>query len=137
MDLKSYKVKLRLVVDPQNLVVCFHYRLLASLVEILLLNSTDSRTVENLGELELHFGATKPLKSIETHGDWIITWRITFQVTKFIFLHREKELEEYTEYTSSSFTSLHSIKPFGTTVPTLPVVADYNMMWSIVITGKY
>ena len=38
---------------------------------------TDSRTIENLGELELHFGAAKPAKSVKTHGDWVIAWRIT------------------------------------------------------------
>jgi hypothetical protein len=69
-------------------------------------NPTDSRTIENLGELELHFGAAKPAKSIETLGDWVIAWRITFCVTKFIFPHWEKELEDYTEYISSYFASL-------------------------------
>jgi hypothetical protein len=70
--------------------------------------ATDSRTIENLGELELHFGAAKPAKSVESHGDWVIAWRIAFRATKFIFPHREKELEEYTEYISSYFASLHS-----------------------------
>ena len=70
--------------------------------------ATDSRTIENLRELELHFGADKPAKSVETHGDWVIAWRIAFRATKFIFPHREKDLEEYTEYISSHFASLHS-----------------------------
>ena len=70
--------------------------------------ATDSRTIENLGDLELHFGADKPAKSVETHGDWVIAWRITVRAIKFIFPHREKELEEYTEYISSYFASLHS-----------------------------
>jgi len=69
--------------------------------------ATDSRTIENLGELELHFGAAKPAKSVETHGDWIIAWRIAFRATRFIFPHREKELEDYTEYISSYFASVH------------------------------
>ena len=69
--------------------------------------STDNRTIENLGEFELHFGADKPAKSVETHGDWVIAWRIAYRATKFIFPHREKELEEYTEYISSYFASLH------------------------------
>src|SRR5882762_9531489 len=69
--------------------------------------ATDSRTIENLGELELHFGATKPAKSVETHGDWIIAWRIAFCATRFIFPHREKELKDYTEYISSYFASVH------------------------------
>jgi len=69
--------------------------------------ATDSRTIENLSKLELHFGAAKPAKSVETHGDWVITWRIAFHTTKFIFPHWEKELEDYTEYISSYFTSIH------------------------------
>ena len=69
--------------------------------------ATDTRTIENLRELELHFGAAKPAKSVKTHGDWVIVWRITFRAIKFIFLHCEWELEEYTEYISSYFASLH------------------------------
>ena len=69
--------------------------------------ATDSRTVENLGDLELHFGAAKPAKSVSTHGDWVIAWRIVLRATKFIFPHRERELEEYTEYISSYFASIH------------------------------
>jgi hypothetical protein len=42
---------------------------------------TDNRAIENIGDLELHFGATKPAKMVETHGDWVIAWRITFKAT--------------------------------------------------------
>ena len=69
--------------------------------------ATDSRTIENLGELELPFGAAKPAKSVNTHGDWVIAWRIALRANKFIFPHRERELEEYTEYISSYFASFH------------------------------
>ena len=69
--------------------------------------STDNRMIENLGEFELHFGADKLAKLVETHGDWVIAWRIAYRATKFIFPHCEKELEEYTEYISSYFASLH------------------------------
>ena len=41
----------------------------------------DNRAIENIGDLKLHFGATKPAKTVETHGDWVITWRITFEAT--------------------------------------------------------
>ena len=37
----------------------------------------------------------------------VIAWRIAYRATKFIFPHREKELEEYTEYISFYFASLH------------------------------
>jgi hypothetical protein len=33
---------------------------------------TDNRAIENIGDLELHFGAAKPAKTVETHGDWVI-----------------------------------------------------------------
>ena len=69
---------------------------------------TDTWTIKNLGELELHFGEAKPAKSVETHGNWVIAWRIAFRAIKFIFPHRKRELEEYTEYISSYFASLHS-----------------------------
>src|SRR5882762_5346423 len=62
--------------------------------------TTESRTIEGIDKLELYFGVMKLAKSIEIHGDWVITWRITFRATKFIFLHWEKELKDYTEYIS-------------------------------------
>jgi hypothetical protein len=37
----------------------------------LLSTATDNYTVENLGEFQLLFRASKPSKMIETHGDWI------------------------------------------------------------------
>jgi len=40
----------------------------------------DNRAIENIGDLKLHFGATKPPKTMQTHGDWVIAWRITFKV---------------------------------------------------------
>ena len=70
--------------------------------------ATNSKTIENLSELKLQFGANKLTKSVKTHGDWVIAWRITFRATKFIFPHHEKELKEYTKYISSYFAFLHS-----------------------------
>jgi len=67
---------------------------------------TDNRAIENIGDLELHFGATKPAKTVETHGDWVIAWRIAFKATRFIFPHRETELEEYNDYITSYFASI-------------------------------
>jgi hypothetical protein len=49
--------------------------------------ATDSKTIENLGDLELHFGVAKSAKSVKTHGDWIITWRTAVTATKFVFPH--------------------------------------------------
>jgi hypothetical protein len=71
--------------------------------------ASDNKTIENLGDLELHFGVAKPAKSVETHGDWIIAWRITLSATKFIFPHRARELKEYSDYISSYFASIQPI----------------------------
>jgi len=68
---------------------------------------TDNRAIENIGNLELHFGAAKPAKTVETHGDWVIAWRSVFKATKFIFLHCEAELDEYNDYITSYFASIH------------------------------
>jgi hypothetical protein len=68
---------------------------------------TDNRAIENIGDLELHFGAAKPAKTVETHGDWVVAWRIVFKATRFIFPHRETELEEYNDYITSYFASMH------------------------------
>ena len=67
----------------------------------------DNRAIENIGDLELHFCANKPSKTVETHGDWVIAWRITFKVTHFVFPHHEAELEEYNDYITSYFVSVH------------------------------
>ena len=68
---------------------------------------TDNRAIENIGDLKLHFGATKPAKTVETHGDWVVAWRIIFRAMRFIFPHREAELEEYNDYITSYFASMH------------------------------
>ena len=68
--------------------------------------ATDNRAIENIGDLELHFGASKPAKTIKTHGDWVIAWRIAFKATHFVFPHRAEELEEYSDYITSYFASI-------------------------------
>jgi hypothetical protein len=68
---------------------------------------TDNRAIENIRELKLHFGASKPTKTVETHGDWVVTWRIVFKATRFIFPHQETELKEYNNYITSYFASMH------------------------------
>ena len=67
----------------------------------------DNRAIENIGDLELHFGATKPAKTMETHRDWVIAWRITFKATCFVFPHHATELEDYKDYITSYFASIH------------------------------
>jgi hypothetical protein len=67
---------------------------------------TDNRAVENVGDLELHFGASKPAKAVKSHGDWVIAWRIAFKATRFIFPHRVAELEDYGDYITSYFASV-------------------------------
>ena len=67
----------------------------------------DNRAIENIGDLELHLGAVKPAKTVDTHRDWVVAWRIVFKATHFIFPHRETELEEYNDYITSYFVSMH------------------------------
>ena len=67
----------------------------------------DNRAIENIGDLKLHFGTNKPSKTIKTHGDCVIAWRITFKATWFVFAHCEAELEEYNNYVTSYFMSVH------------------------------
>jgi hypothetical protein len=68
--------------------------------------ASDNKAIDNLGDLKLCFRVAKPAKSVETHGDWVITWRITLTATKFIFPHRARELKEYSNYISSYFASV-------------------------------
>src|SRR6267154_6094008 len=70
----------------------------------------DSKTIENLEDLELHFRVAKLAKSVETHRDWIIAWRTAVTATKFVFPHRVRELEEYSDYISLYFAS---VQPAG------------------------
>ena len=67
----------------------------------------DNRAIKNIGDLELHFGATKPAKTVKTHRDWVVAWRIVFKAICFIFPHRETELEEYNDYITSYFALMH------------------------------
>jgi hypothetical protein len=67
----------------------------------------DNRAIENIGDLELHFGAAKPAKAVKTHGDWVIAWRIAFKATRFIFPHHKSKLEEYNDYVTSYFMSIY------------------------------
>jgi hypothetical protein len=68
---------------------------------------TDNRAIKDIGDLELHFGAAKPAKAVKMHGNWVIAWRIAFKATRFIFPHHEPELEEYNDYITSYFMSIH------------------------------
>jgi hypothetical protein len=45
---------------------------------------TDSRAIKNIRGLELHFGVAKPAKTVKTHGDWVVAWRIIFEAMGFI-----------------------------------------------------
>ena len=67
----------------------------------------DNQALENIGDLELHFGAAKPAKLVETHGDWVIAWRTVYKAMHFIFPHREGEIDQYNDYITSYFASIH------------------------------
>lgn len=65
----------------------------------------DSQSIEQLGDLEIRFGNTKPVKSVRTAGDWIFAWQRTVAASHFAFPHRGPELARYTEYILSLFSS--------------------------------
>lgn len=67
--------------------------------------ATNNRAVKNIGDLELHFRASKPAKAIKTHGDWIVAWQIAVKATRFVFPHRTDELE-YSDYITPYFASI-------------------------------
>ena len=69
--------------------------------------ATNNRTVETLGEFKLLFGATKPSKTVETHGDWVTAWGPTSRATRFAFPHRERELDAYRDYITGYFAATH------------------------------
>ena len=66
---------------------------------------TDNQPIENIGDLKLHFGAKKPSKTVKSHGDWVIAWRIAF---KAVFPHCEAEMEVYNNYIMSYFVSVNT-----------------------------
>jgi hypothetical protein len=77
---------------------------------------TDNRAIENIGDLELHFGAAKPAKTVETHGDWVIAWSIVFKATRFAFLHCKTELEGYNDYITSCLSTRLPIQKSSTLI---------------------
>lgn len=72
---------------------------------------SDDKTTAALGSFELAFGSSKPSKTVQTHGDWVIAWNATSAATRFVYPHRASELEQYTEYLIQFFgafpTSCH------------------------------
>ena len=68
---------------------------------------TDNQAIENIADLKLHFGAKKPSKTVKSHGDWVITWRIAFKATQSVFPHCETELEECNDYIMTYFASVN------------------------------
>jgi hypothetical protein len=59
---------------------------------------SDDKTTAALGSFELAFGSSKPSKTVQTHGDWVIAWNATSAATRFVYPHRANELEQYTQY---------------------------------------
>jgi hypothetical protein len=76
-------------------------RVLASLYTV----SYDERRTERFGNLELAFGPTKPAKTVDTHGKWVIAWGRAVEATRYVFPHRSSELHEYGEHLNDLFAA--------------------------------
>ncbi|KZP19210.1 hypothetical protein FIBSPDRAFT_744345 [Athelia psychrophila] len=67
--------------------------------------SVDERQTEKLGKLEITVGATKPAKTVETHGQWVISWGSYVEAVTFVFSERAYELREYGKHITQLFAS--------------------------------
>jgi hypothetical protein len=65
----------------------------------------EAQSVEQVGNFELRFGASKPVKSVQTSGDWMFAWHRTSTAIGFAFPHRASELSRYAEYILGLFAS--------------------------------
>jgi len=61
--------------------------------------------VEEIGDLEIHFGTVNPMKTVSTAGEWSITWNRALRATSTAFPHRAGELAEYAEYIIGLFAA--------------------------------
>jgi hypothetical protein len=67
---------------------------------------TDDRSFERLGAIELWYRVTKPSKTVQSSGDWVIAWSYASKAIQFAFPHRARELITYQEYIMSHFAAV-------------------------------
>jgi hypothetical protein len=59
---------------------------------------TDNKITASIEDFDLSVGSGNPSKSVQTHGDWIITWNATTSAILCAFPHRAQELQQYSKY---------------------------------------
>jgi hypothetical protein len=64
--------------------------------------------VEEIGDIEITFGAIEPTKLVKNGGDWSIAWNRLVRATLFAFPHRTQELASYGEYIINLFSVTHA-----------------------------
>ncbi|TFK33546.1 hypothetical protein BDQ12DRAFT_615005 [Crucibulum laeve] len=68
--------------------------------------SHDTHQTESFGSVKLIIGTTKPAKTVDTHGKWVIAWNQTINALLFTFPHRASKLRKYTRHINQLFSSL-------------------------------
>ncbi|CAA7269722.1 unnamed protein product [Cyclocybe aegerita] len=72
----------------------------------------DTRARETLGSLEIITGSSVTAKKVSDHSSWTIAWGHYSQALKFVFPHRESELDSYAAHINQLFaavpTTMHS-----------------------------
>ena len=62
------------------------------------LTSNNYEQIQEIGEIEIHFGTVSPTKLVSNTGEWSITWNCASQSIWTAFPHRAGELAGYAEY---------------------------------------
>jgi len=65
----------------------------------------ESQSIEQVGEIKLHFRSAKPSRTVQTFRDWMFTYTHTVVAIQFAFPHQAPELSQYAKYILGLFTS--------------------------------
>jgi hypothetical protein len=60
-------------------------------------------SIGSLGGIEIRFPGKRKTRKIENVSNWFLAWQSTTEATAFAFLHRQKELTEYSAYIVQKF----------------------------------
>jgi hypothetical protein len=65
----------------------------------------DEKRTERIGDLELVLGPSKPARSVDTHGKWVIAWERASDALVYVFPHCCNELRDYGSYIKRLFAA--------------------------------
>jgi hypothetical protein len=66
----------------------------------------EEKRSERLGEIEVIVGTSKPARTVDSHGKWVIAWEKAADAITYVFPHRCKELRNYSSYIKRLFAAL-------------------------------